>query len=379
MLYYLSELTETWKGFNLFRYITFRAIGAAGTALVLSWMLGPTMIRQLQQFRVNQPERTTVAAALQGARRDKSRVPTMGGVLILVTVTLASLLWAIPTNAFLLLTLGTLWFMGLIGFWDDYLKVTRIRPKGLSARRKLGLQLLWVGGVASYLYVEPSTRRLVDAVMAPFFKDPILAPLGLAGAVAFLYLVVAGSSNAVNLTDGLDGLAIGCVSSVAVAYLILTYAAGHARFAAYLMIPYVPGAGELAVFCGALLGASLGFLWYNCHPARVFMGDTGSLALGGAIAMVAVLIQQPLTLALVGFVFVLEALSVLLQVGWFKLSGGKRIFKCAPLHHHFEALEKERAQREGRDIEVVETVITIRFWILAIVFALLGVATLKIR
>ncbi len=203
--------------------------------------------------------------------------------------------------------------------------------------------------------------------------------MGIVGTFLFLALVLIGSTNAVNLTDGLDGLAIGCSNSVALAYLVMAYVAGHARFAQYLQVPYIPGSGELAVFCGSLLGAGLGFLWYNCHPARMFMGDTGSLALGGAIAMVAILINQQLALIIVGGVFVAEALSVLLQVGYFKLTGGRRIFKCSPLHHHFEALEKERAEKEGRDVEVVETVITIRFWILSIICALIGVATLKLR
>jgi len=232
----------------------------------------------------------------------------------------------------------------------------------------LGVLLLW-----------PSTRERVRELMVPFFKEPVIRDMGILLTFIFLTLVMVGSTNAVNLTDGLDGLAIGCSNSVAVAYLVMAYIAGHLKFAQYLQVPYIAGTGELAVFSGCLLGAGLGFLWFNCHPARVFMGDTGSLALGGAIAMVAILIKQEVALVLVGGVFVVEALSVLLQVAYFKLTGGQRIFKCAPLHHHFELVEKERAEKEGRDVEVVETMITTRFWILAIICALIGVATLKIR
>jgi phospho-N-acetylmuramoyl-pentapeptide-transferase len=269
--------------------------------------------------------------------------------------------------------------MGGIGFRDDYLKITRKQSKGLGARSKLLLQTAWALVVILILLAWPATRPHTTELMVPFFKDPVIRDMGIFFSFLFLALVMVGSTNAVNLTDGLDGLAIGCSNSVAVAYLVMAYVAGHMRFAQYLQVPHIAGAGELAVFCGCLLGAGLGFLWFNCHPAKVFMGDTGSLAIGGAIAMVAILIKQELALILVGGVFVLEAISVLLQVAYFKLSGGKRIFKCSPLHHHFEVLEKERAEKEGRDVEVVETMITIRFWILSIIFALIGVATLKIR
>jgi phospho-N-acetylmuramoyl-pentapeptide-transferase len=309
----------------------------------------------------------------------KQGTPTMGGLLIIVAVTVSTLLWAIPTNGFILLCLATLCTMGAVGFWDDWLKVVRKRSKGLGARQKLGLQLVWVLIVAAILLTWPATAERTRNLMVPFVKDPVIRDMGVLGAFVFLVLVVVGSTNAVNLTDGLDGLAVGCTGSVAVAYLMMAYVAGHRLFADYLLVPYIAGSGELTVFCSCLLGAALGFLWYNCHPARVFMGDTGSLALGGAVAMVAVLIKQELALIFVGGVFVVEAFSVLLQVAVFKATGGKRVFKCAPLHHHFELVEKERAEREGRDVEVVETMITIRFWILSIICALLGVATLKIR
>ncbi|MBU1909406.1 MAG: phospho-N-acetylmuramoyl-pentapeptide-transferase, partial [Verrucomicrobia bacterium] len=309
----------------------------------------------------------------------KAGTPCMGGLLIIAAVLVSTLLWAVPTNEFVLLTLATMCYMGLVGFRDDYLKVTRKSARGLGVRAKLIYQVGWVALVVAILLVLPTTKDHVRQLMIPFIKDPVIRHMGLLAVFLFLALVMVGSTNAVNLTDGLDGLAIGCSNSVAVAYLVMAYVAGHARFAQYLQISYIAGSGELAVFCACLLGAGLGFLWFNCHPARVFMGDTGSLALGGAIAMVAILIKQELALIIVGGVFVLEAASVLLQVAYFKLTGGKRIFKCAPLHHHFEVLEKERAELEHRDIEVIETMITTRFWILSIIFALVGVATLKIR
>jgi phospho-N-acetylmuramoyl-pentapeptide-transferase len=290
----------------------------------------------------------------------------MGGLLIIASVVFASLLWVDPRSWLVWLVLATMGYMGLLGFWDDYTKVTRQHAKGLTARRKFALGVLWAAIVATVLLAVPETASGARRLMVPFFKNPVVEDMGVALTIAFVSVVLVGASNAVNLTDGLDGLAIGCSSSVAFSYLIMAYAAGHALFAEYLRIPYVRGAGELAVFCGCLLGSCLGFLWYNCHPARVFMGDTGSLALGGAIAMVAILIKQELVLVIVGGVFVMEAMSVILQVASFKLRG-KRIFAMAPIHHHFEI-------RKWR-----ETQVTVRFWILSIIFALLGIMTLKIR
>ena len=379
MLYYLSEHTDLFSALRVFRYVTFRALGGAGTAFLLCLLFGPWMIRLLRRFKLNQPGRMADAPKLQAMHNSKKNTPTMGGLMIVGAVALSTLLWAIPTNGFVLMALTTLIYMGLIGFWDDYLKVSRRNPRGLSARLRMGLQTVWAVAVVLCLWSAESTRPLVSQIMVPFLKAPLVSGLCLAFALGFIFFVLVGCTNAVNLTDGLDGLAIGCTNAVAAAYLVMAYVTGHAVFARYLQLPFIPGASELAVFCGCLLGAGLGFLWYNCHPARVFMGDTGSLALGGAIAMVAILIQQEITLVFVGGVFVMEAASVVLQVGCFKLTGGRRIFKCAPLHHHFEILEKERAIRDGRDLEVVETMVTIRFWILAILFALLGVATLKIR
>ncbi len=379
MLYYLHLLTEWFSPLRVFRYITFRTLAAAATAFLISLILGPWMIRLLRRLKAGQPFRMDEAMPLVIFHGKKEGTPTMGGLLIILSVALSSILWARSSSGFVWIALATLVYMGGIGFADDYLKVTKKNTKGLSARRKLAFQAGWVVLVYAVLLIWPATRHQCRELMVPFLKEPLIQNMGLLATFAFLLLVVVGSTNAVNLTDGLDGLAIGCSNSVALAYCVMAYVAGHVGLAKYLQVPFIPGTGELAVFCGALLGAGLGFLWYNCHPARVFMGDTGSLALGGAISMVAVLINQELILLLVGGVFVAEALSVLLQVTYFKLTGGRRIFKCSPLHHHFELVEKERAEREGRDVEVVETLIVTRFWILSIISALLGVATLKLR
>ncbi|HBA83523.1 MAG TPA: phospho-N-acetylmuramoyl-pentapeptide-transferase [Verrucomicrobia bacterium] len=379
MLYYLHLLTEWFSPLRVFRYITFRALAGAGTAFIICLIVGPWMIRMLRRLKMGQPIRRSEAPPLVIFHGKKEGTPTMGGVLIILSVVISTLLWTPWSNGFVWIALLTMCFMGGIGFRDDFLKVTKKNTKGLGARSKLFWQLAWVVVVFAVLLIWPTTREQCRQLMVPFLKDPLIQDLGLIGTFLFLALVMVGSTNAVNLTDGLDGLAIGCSNSVALAYLVMAYIAGHAGLAKYLQVPYIPGTGELAVFCGCLLGAGLGFLWYNCHPARVFMGDTGSLALGGAISIVAVLINQELALILVGGVFVAEALSVLLQVSYFKLTGGRRIFKCSPLHHHFEVLEKERAEKEGRDVEVVETMITIRFWILSIICALLGVAMLKLR
>jgi phospho-N-acetylmuramoyl-pentapeptide-transferase len=292
----------------------------------------------------------------------------MGGILIISSIAGAVLLWAVLTNWLVWIALLTLLVMGLIGFADDYLKLVKRDHKGLPPLKKLFFQSLWVTGVGWALLLIPETREHMRELMVPFLKTPLITQLSWLAVFGFLLLVVVGSSNAVNLTDGLDGLAIGCTSSVAFAYLVMTYAAGHVRFAGYLQIPYIPGSGELAVFCGCMLGACLGFLWFNCHPAQIFMGDTGSLALGGALGVVAVMIKQELVLMVVGGMFVFEALSVILQVGWFKLKH-RRIFACAPLHHHFEM----------KKIPWSETQVTVRFWILSIIFALLGILLLKIR
>ncbi|MFC1499071.1 phospho-N-acetylmuramoyl-pentapeptide-transferase, partial [Verrucomicrobiota bacterium] len=310
MFYYLYLLAEQFSPLRVFRYITVRAVAGAGTAFLLSIVLGPWIISQLRKFNVAQYIRKEEAPPLYVLHARKEGTPTMGGVLIIASILISVFLWARLTNMFVWLVITTLCYMGLIGFWDDYIKINKKRSKGLRARNKLILQMIWALAIVVVLCVLPETSVRVRQLMVPFFKDPVIENMGFVIIFIFVALILVGSSNAVNLTDGLDGLAIGCSSSVAVSYLIMAYVAGHFRFAEYLMIPYVNGSGELAVVCGCILGSSLGFLWYNCHPAQVFMGDTGSLALGGAIAMVAILIKQELVLIIVGGVFVIEALSV---------------------------------------------------------------------
>lgn len=366
MFYYLYLLDDWFSPIRVFRYITVRAVAGAGTAFLMSIVLGPWVISQLRKFHISQYERKEEAPPLYVLHAQKEGTPTMGGILIISTILVSTLLWAVPENPFIWLVLSTLCCMGLIGFWDDYIKIIRKRSKGLRARNKLALQIVWAAVVMFVLVMLPETREKARNLMVPFFKDPVVEDMGTVCTFIFVALVLIGASNAVNLTDGLDGLAIGCSGSVAFSYLIMAYVAGHFAFADYLRIPYVRGSGELAVFCGCILGACLGFLWYNCHPAEVFMGDTGSLALGGAIAMVAVLIKQELVLIIVGGVFVVEALSVIIQVVSFKLRG-KRVLTMAPLHHHFEMRKWS------------ETQVTVRFWILSMIFALLGILTLKIR
>ncbi|MGI6086411.1 MAG: phospho-N-acetylmuramoyl-pentapeptide-transferase [Kiritimatiellia bacterium] len=371
MLYYLHLLADKWSVLRVFQYITVRAFAGAGTAFVLSLILGPVVIRRLGRLcsgdATRYSEDVPVLDKLHGAQ--KKTTPTMGGVLIIVSVGVAVLLWAIPNNPLIWLVLTTMLAFGAIGFADDFIKVVRRRPGGMSARWKLLLQALWVAVVFAIMLSLPMTREHARQLMVPFCKAPVLSDMGLIAAFVFVALVMIGASNAVNLTDGLDGLAIGCTGSVALAYLVLAYVAGHIQFANYLQVPYIAGSGELAVFCGCLLGGALGFLWFNCHPAQVFMGDTGSLALGGGLGMVAVLIKHELALLVIGGVFVMEAVSVILQVGWFKWTR-RRIFACAPLHHHFE-LKKNQPWSE--------TQVTIRFWIISIICALCGVLMLKIR
>ena len=366
MIYYLSEWQDTFSVLNVFRYITVRAFGAAATSFMLCIVIGPWLIEKLFALKVQQYVRKDEAPPLYKLHGSKEGTPTMGGLMIIAAMTIATILWARPANPYVWLCVATLWVMGGIGFLDDWLKVTRRQSKGLRARYKFLLQVAWACVVMGVLWGIDDARRHVVELMVPFCKDPVVRDMGFALALVFIVLVLSGSSNAANLTDGLDGLAIGCSGTVALAYLLLAYVAGHARLAEYLLVPHISGSGELAVFCGALFGASLGFLWYNCHPARVFMGDTGSLAIGGAIGMVAILIKQELLLIIVGGVFVMEAVSVIVQVASYKWRG-KRVFKMAPLHHHFEL--------RGWS----ETQVTIRFWILSIIFALLGMLSLKIR
>lgn len=367
MLYYLHLFSDWMSALRIFKYITFRALAGAATAFFISVLVGPWLIRYLRRLKVQQYERKEEILPLHTLRGGKKEgTPTMGGLLIIGAVALATLLWANPANALVLLTLSTFVYMGAVGAIDDTAKLRGKNTNGLPARAKFALQILWGIVIGATLLFLPETREAARQLMVPFCKGPVIADMGFAAAALFATLVIVGASNAVNLTDGLDGLAIGCSSSVALAYLVFSYVAGHALLSEYLFVPHIQGSGELTVFCGCLLGGCLGFLWHNCHPAAVFMGDTGSLALGGAIAMVAILIKQELLLVIVGGVFVMEAMSVILQVASFKLRG-KRIFAMAPIHHHFELKRWS------------ETQVTIRFWILSILFALLGVATLKIR
>jgi phospho-N-acetylmuramoyl-pentapeptide-transferase len=289
----------------------------------------------------------------------------MGGVLIIGAVVLAALLWARPDNPFIWLALFSMVYLGLLGFIDDYLKVTKKKSDGISGRLKLLFQILLAGIVTAFFLLNPLIEVQARSLYMPFYKAPVVVNMG-AFTFFFFALVIVGASNAVNLTDGLDGLAIGCTVTAAFAYALLTYAAGNFRIAQYLQVPFYTYSGELAIFCAALVGAGLGFLWFNCYPAKVFMGDTGSLAIGGAIGVVAICCKQELLLAVVGGVFVIEAVSVILQVLSFKLTG-KRLFAMSPLHHHFELSGWK------------ENTVIVRFWILSIVFALLGLATLKLR
>jgi len=383
MLYWLSQYSELFSPLRIFRYITFRAVLAAGTAFLLSVIIGPWLIKKLQSVNFSEQQEDERVRGLHGS--DKVGTPTMGGLMIIFTTVAATVLWAEPGNFLMLCALTTFGFLGVLGFIDDYLKLKRKGGKGgLSPRMKLLAQAAWTVLLMLALCSNAETCERTRQLMVPFVKYPVIPSMGFFGTLAFIFLVLVGSSNAVNLTDGLDGLAIGCTNSAAAAYLVMAYVAGHFAFAEYLQVPFVKGAGELAVFCGALLGAGLGFLWFNCHPARVFMGDTGSLAIGGGIAAVAILIKQELVLVIVGGVFVMEAASVLIQQTYFKITRkiygeGRRIFLCAPIHHHFHRLAKDHAVAAGRSVGATENMVTIRFWILSIIFALIGVATLKIR
>ena len=375
---YLLELArgtaweDTFSFLRLFRYTTVRAAGAAITALALSWWLGPRIIAWLRHLKFGQHYEDKAEQA--GANRAVSKLgtPTMGGILIVAVMDFTALLWAQWNTLMAVALLSVVVLMGL-GFYDDYAKITKQNNAGFTSKLKLMVQFSLALFIAVYLWRAPETSKLISEVMVPFVKHPILTgATGAAVGIVLASLTIVGSSNAVNLTDGLDGLAIGCTLIVSFAFLVLTYMAGNARMAEYLQIPYVPGASELTVFCAAMIGAGLGFLWFNCHPAQVFMGDTGSLALGGALGIIAVLIHQPLVLVIAGGVFVIEALSVMLQTSYFKYTRkkygtGRRIFLMAPLHHHFEKKGWHESQ------------VVMRFYILGIVCAVAALSTLKIR
>ena len=361
MLYqWLYPLAKFFPAFNVFRYITFRTAAASVTALAVSLVLGPWLIRTLREFQIGQ----VIRQEGPQTHRAKAGTPTMGGVLILLAVIAATLLWMDLKNRLVWIALGTLAGLGAVGFADDYVKITHRRSLGLSGRGKLVPQFLVAFGAAWAIEHWAAAGTFSTIVTFPFLKRLIL-DLG-PFYIPFVAVVLVGASNAVNLTDGLDGLAIGVFGVAAGTYALLAYVSGNAVAARYLQIAFVPQAGELSVFCGGMVGASLGFLWYNSHPADVFMGDVGALPLGGALAAVAVMTKQEVLLAIVGGVFVLEALSVIIQVASFKMTG-QRVFRMAPLHHHFEL----SGWSEPKVIS--------RFVIIAIIFALFSLATLKLR
>ena len=366
MMYYVHRFSDQFIGFNVFYYVTFRSVAAAVTAFAVSLIFGNLVIRKLTALKLGQPIRAAEEVhRLAELHFGKQGTPTMGGVLIIGAVFLSSFLWARPDNRFVWLALFSMLYLGALGFADDYLKVTKKKSAGISGRFKLFFQIILAVIVTAVFLTSPLLEVQARSLYLPFFKAPVITNMGWF-TFLFFALVIVGSSNAVNLTDGLDGLAIGCTVTVAFAYALLSYAAGNFRIAEYLQVPFYPFTGELTVVCAALVGAGFGFLWFNCHPAKVFMGDTGSLAIGGMIGVVAICCKQELLLMVVGGVFVIEAVSVILQVLSFKLTG-RRIFAMSPIHHHFELVGWK------------ENTVIVRFWILSGIFALLGLATLKLR
>ena len=379
MLYWLlyEKLYIYFHPFRIFRYLTFRTAFASLTALLIALFIGPYVIQKLREFQIGQFVREDGPQT----HLKKTGTPTMGGVLILIAILLPTVLWSDPSNPYVWVTVFSTLAFGAIGFADDYIKVVQRRSLGLTARAKLLFQGLAGAMVAISLVALEQFKIFSTGLTVPFFKSlhpdllwhawpstvPHLGLLAFLPFIAFVIFVLMGSSNAVNLTDGLDGLAIGCTLVAAGALAVLTYVSGHVVFADYLELQRMPMVGELTVFCGSMVGASIGFLWYNAHPAEIFMGDVGSLALGGAIGTVAIIIRQELLLPFIGGIFIIEAASVILQVGSYKLRNKKRIFKMAPLHHHFEQLGWQ------------ESKVIVRFWIGALVFALFALTTLKLR
>ena len=361
MLYnLLSPFADDFILFNLFRYITFRTGAAIVTALIISFIIGPRMIAKLKSLQGSgQPIRNDGPET----HFKKAGTPTMGGLMILISVTVSTLLWADLANPFIWIALLVMVGFGMIGFGDDYLKLTKKNPKGLSGKGKLACQIV-IGLIATGGIVLALPSDIDTSIAVPFFKHFFIPLSGFF--FVWSVLVIIGSSNAVNLTDGLDGLAIVPVAIAAACFGLIAYLVGRADFSEYLQIPYVPGTAELAILCGALVGGAMGFLWYNAPPAMIFMGDTGSLAMGGVLGTIAIMVKHELVLAIIGGLFVLETLSVIIQVASFKLTG-KRVFRMAPLHHHFE--------KKGWS----EPTVVIRFWIIAMVLALIGLSTLKLR
>lgn len=363
MLYHLLyPLHETFSFLNVFKYISFRTAYAGLTALLLCLFIGPKVIKMMIDFEIGEKIRKDGPKG----HFKKSGTPTMGGLLILGSLLSATLLWADFSNQYILLILFVTIGFGAIGFIDDYLKIKKIRTDGMKALEKLLLQIFFATIVAVFIVYFDSSRAVFATELGiPFFKN-VKPDLGWTY-VIFIVLVIVGTSNAVNLTDGLDGLAIGPIIIAVFSLMVITYLSGHHKFATYLMIDNIKGGGELTVFCGAVIGSCLGFLWFNTYPAQIFMGDVGSVSLGGMLGTLAVIVKHELLLFFIGGVFVIEAMSVIIQVGYFKISGGKRIFRMAPLHHHFE----EKGWEEPKVI--------VRFWIVAIILALFSLSTLKIR
>jgi phospho-N-acetylmuramoyl-pentapeptide-transferase len=361
LLYFLHPLHELWFGFNVLKYITFRSVGASVTAFLICMVCGPRVIRFLASLDAIQSTQREHAPQLHSLYKHKDKVPSMGGLLIVLAVVVSTVLWGDFESGYLYLVLMVTVWLGMVGFVDDYIKVKTKSSRGIPARVKLGGQLILGVALGVYMYCDP---RYETVLYFPFVKDYVMA-LGLMF-IPFVVLVIVSSSNALNITDGLDGLAIGCAIIVVGTFAIVSYISGHSGFASYLNISYIPRSGELAIFCAALVGAGVGFLWFNSYPATVFMGDTGSLAIGGAIGAIALIIKKEILLIIVGGVFVWEALSVILQVASFKLRG-KRIFRMAPFHHHL--------QLGGWN----EVKVTIRLWIIGFVLALIGLSTLKLR
>jgi phospho-N-acetylmuramoyl-pentapeptide-transferase len=370
MLSYLAAYDQVYGPLRVLHYITVRTLFAACTATLIGFLIGPWLIGRLRRLKFGQhydDDRTGDLAR----QFDKKNTPTMGGLLIFICVFLSSALWAAP-NVWVVVALFVFTALTLVGFRDDYLKVVRKNRDGISSVEKITWQTLTTVVAITVLLLHPDSSAKIRELWVPFVKHPVIASLPIAVLIVFVYLWLVGFSNAINLTDGLDGLAIGCTLTVSLVYGALAYAAGNIKVAHYLLIGYVPGTGELAVVCGALVGAGLAFLWYNCYPAEVFMGDTGSLAIGGLIGLIAFMVQQQVTLIIVGGVFVGEAVSVIIQVGYFKLTRrrfgeGRRFFLMAPIHHHF--------QKKGWP----ETKVVLRFWVLSLICALAGLGTLKLR
>jgi len=363
MFYYFTQLRDLFFGFNIFKYITFRAAMAAVTTFILCVILGPIFTDIFKKWKIHEIAKRDDCPDLADFHKEKEGTPTMGGVFIVVSIIVSVLLWADLSNRFVVVTMVTCIYLAVLGFIDDLVKLKRLKAhsRGLRARTKFVWEIFLGCFIGSYIYYHPQTLTELDV---PFFKNLVLN-------IGILYiplaaLIVVGTSNAVNLTDGLDGLAIGCIFIVSCTLGVLSYLSGHIQFSAYLFIPYIPGAGELTIFCAAIAGASLGFLWYNCFPATIFMGDTGSLSLGGVLGVISVMIKKELLLVLLGGVFVIEALSVILQV-WSVKTRHKRIFKVSPLHHHLQLCGWK------------ESKIITRFWILGIIFALIALTTLKVR